>query len=200
MSVSIKINHTGDRLATRHAFRALRNPRGFLQEVGNLAVESAKARLNDVLRQDDDAIRSGRLTASITVFEATDRHMRVGSNVPYAAQVHFGGTIYPRLAKALAIPLDPALQRSKIGPREYAGELEFRPAWNKPNVFGVLVDPKKRQGGVMYALAHWVIQKARPWLYWSEGDAARIREHILPRFIRGSYGFLPGDEGGGDGG
>lgn len=55
---------------------------------------------------------SGRLANSIA-YRATNRSLRVGTNVPYARIHNRGGTIRPRFAKKLLVPLSPPLSRSE---------------------------------------------------------------------------------------
>lgn len=176
-----------DRLARAH-----RNTRPLMEAIGVHAMGAALDRLTSVLKP-DEGIRSGDLTASLTaagpgtatehtVFRLSDHSVEVGTNLPYAAQVHFGGTIKPRQAKSLAIPLPDALKRSGLGPREYdpTGErLHFRPVrGGKPNVFGLLFDDDKP----MYALAWSVTQPARPFMGLDDADIATIRDEIYPEF------------------
>ena len=197
--LNMKMTITGDRAMFERAAKALRNPKPLMQRVGTLALSSSVRRLSSVLKQ-GDAIRTGRLGASLSpggeanVFEISDFQAIVGTNLPYAAQVQYGGTILPKNAKALAIPLDPQIARQGLGPREVdpSGDLlSFVPyTGSKPNVFALLIDrgmqgpltkrKKKREGGTPYgpgplfALAYWVTQEARPYLYFDEADLKTI--------------------------
>jgi len=187
MDLRLSVAIEGDREMFVRTARTLNNTRPLVEAIGVLGLSSMGRRLATVLKQ-GDAIRSGRLAASLTmggagnVFELSDTEVAVGSNLPYAAQVHFGGFILPKDAKALAIPLDPILQRQGIGPREYAGELRFQPIMGaKPNVMGLLIDDKA--DAPMYALAYWVNQPARPYAYWDEEDQRVIDEELFPAFL-----------------
>ena len=128
--VQTTLEITGDKELLKRAAAKHRNPRPLMRQVGVLGMSSAVRRLQTVLKQSDDAVRSGRLAASLNVgpmgqggnansiFDLSNSMVTVGTNLLYAAQVHFGGTIMPRNAKALAIPLIPSLQRQQIGPLE----------------------------------------------------------------------------------
>lgn len=170
--IRTKLTITGDRDMFPRTAGRLRSLQPFMRQVGNLAVSSALGRLPLVLKM-GGGVRSGNLANSICVFEATGEHVVIGSNLVYAAQVQYGGTILPRNAKTLAIPLDVSLQRDGIGPREYPGVLQFRPVMTaKPNVMGLLID--KDTDEAKYALAYWVTQQPRPYLYWSDQDVEDI--------------------------
>ena len=212
--LDIMVTESGDRAVFETASNALRRTRPLMQQVGVLAMSSASERLTHVLRQDNAAVRSGRLMASIqagvggrgggdTIFDLSDNRVEIGTNLVYAAQVQFGGTILPVNAKALAIPLLPQLQRLGLGPREIdpTGEaLTFMPyTGDKPNVFGLLIDEgdaptgrqRKQQArtaygpGPLYALAYWVTQPPHPYLYWGEEDLRALQDELYPRWIRG---------------
>ena len=177
--------------------RKMRSPRPLLQAVGLMGMLSATVRLNDVLdKKSKDAVRTGFLAASLmvgdanAVFELGEHQVEFGSNLPYAAQVQYGGTI-PRDgpgAKALAIPLPVELKRSRLWPKDFEeGILQFVPyTGSKPNVFGLLFDPEGKAGygkGPLYALAYWVTQEARPFLYFSDEDVRVINEELWPKFL-----------------
>jgi len=175
--------------------RKMRNPRPLLQAVGVMGMLSATVRLNDVLgKKSKDAVRTGRLAGSLmvgdadSVFELGEHQVEFGSNLPYAAQVQYGGTIMPREAKALAIPIPVELKSSRLWPKDFEeGILQFVPyTGSKPNVFGLLFDPEGKAGygkGPLYALAYWVTQEARPFLYFSDEDVRVINEELWPKFL-----------------
>ena len=191
------------RVGERH-----KHTRPLMQAVGVLGMTAALQRLTKVLRMDRAAIRSGNLTASVrvsmaggprggfgqpmirsrhTVFEATARRVEVGSNLRYAAQVHCGGTITPKTAKNLAIPLKPKLQRSGRWPRDIdpsREKLEWRPG--RGGNSGVLVDQTGEAGfgkGVLYVLKRSVVQKPRPFLYWADEQQRVLCNDIYPTYL-----------------
>jgi len=210
---TLKFTVTGDRGVFERVSNSLRNPRALMQNIGVLAMSRAVERLETVLKQDADAVRTGRLAASLTatvpgggtadtIFELADDRVEVGSNVEYAAMRQFGGIIEPREKKALAIPLHPALQRQQVGPLELdpTGELlRFQPYMGgKPNVFGLLIDEeqeltgrqRKKRGqtpygpGPLYALAYWVEQRATPFIFFDDEDRAVIETELIPEWLK----------------
>jgi len=130
----------------------LQRPREFMQKVGLLGLSSGLRRLQEGYSQDDDAYRSGRLQASLSVggegnvFDLGDDFVAVGTNLPYAAQHQKGGTILPKRTKALAIPLQRRLKVYGIWPRDYPGALKFVPI-NRGNAVGFLVDDTEDEAG-----------------------------------------------------
>ena len=204
-NLKVRLDVSGDRRLFERTSNRLRNPRTLMRRIGEFGVGQAKFRLTQVLRADADAVRTGDLQNSLTVFEVTDSRVIIGSNLVYAAQVHFGGTIVPRPPrKALAIPLVPALQRQQLGPldidpnREF---LRFIPISSaKPNVVGLLINPeaeltgrqRRKRGtlsgyppGPLFALATSVTQRARPYLLFDDEDRRVIAEDIWPEWLRG---------------
>lgn len=198
-AIEITVDVGGDRELFERVSNRLRNLQPLMESVGDYAAGQAQIRLTHVLS--DDGIRTGRLEGSIAIFELDDRHVTVGSNVPYAAQVHFGGIIEPKQAKALAIPLTEELKRARLSPRDIDPNrelLRFQPyTGGKPNVFGLLIDDeapltgrqRKKRGntrygpGPLYALAYWVSQKPRPYLYIDDEDVAVIADDLWPSFL-----------------
>jgi len=210
MALTLSVEIRGDRTMFERCSQAARQPRDFMEKVGVHAMGRAVERMETVLRQDSDAVRTGHLAASLTVgtggsggtantiWELSDTRVEVGSNLVYAAQVHFGGTIVPVNAKGLAIPLTDRLRRAGLGPREVdpTGELlRFQPVTgSKPNVIGVLIDDdqeltgrqKKARGGTPYgpgalfAIALSVTQQPRPYLYFDDDDERFIAEELWP--------------------
>lgn len=215
------VRFDGDRDFAAHASAALRGGRRSLfQAIGQLGMASAGQRLTTVLRQ-DGAVRSGRLAASLrggatgrggpdTIFDATNEQVEVGSNLRYAAQVHYGGTIYPKPPnKALAIPLTDKLRRAGESPSDVDPDrilLTFVPKRTPSNVIGYLVDfgqartlksgrlakGTSRQTpygkGALFALASFVTQTPRPFLYWSDADVRTINDELVPTWLRRHVG------------
>lgn len=207
LNYTVTIKQSSDRFDRARA--AFRDPRRLLRSIGVLGLSSAVGRLESVLKMDSQ-VRTGRLGASLkinrpdNVFELSMDEVSFGTNLPYAAQVQKGGPIVPKNGKALAIPLDPRLARHGIGPREFdpSGELlRFVPVKNSPNVIGLLVmDEEEDFGGslkfggdsdakgrseALYALASFVVQDPRPYLYFSEDDLQRIRGEVYENWLSG---------------
>lgn len=72
----------------------------------------------------------------VTFVDGEEPRSRAASSLPYAKIQDEGGTIRPKRAKMLAIPLDGVPRGMR--PREYGQPLSFRPAKGGG---GVLVDP-----------------------------------------------------------
>ena len=83
----------------------------------------------------------------------------IGTNLEYAAIHEFGGTIKPRTAKYLSIPLTEDARRQAGGPRDFRGKLSVR--MRRGAARGVLVD---EQGTAQYALTRSVTISAQPYL------------------------------------
>lgn len=211
-SMEISVDVSGDRELFERVSKKMRSPRRLMQMIGVHAMGQATGRLAEVLSADSES-RTGRLAASLAVspggagnpdsiFELEEFGVVVGSNVPYAAQVHFGGIIEPAEMKALAIPLLPVLQRQQVWPRDIDPEREILQVipytGGKPNVFGLLINPEKeltgRQTktrgsleqyppGPLYALASRVTQEARPFLYWDDQDERVLNEELVPAYL-----------------
>ena len=212
-SVEMSVKIEGDRELFERVSNRLQTPRTLMRNIGLHVMNTGVERLTRVLTGGDDAIRSGRLMASLqvgaggqagedTVFALEDARVEVGTNVPYAAMRQFGGTIEPKTRKALAIPLRPELQRHQISPMDLDPDrsvLQFVPyTGGKPNVFALLVNPereltgrqKKRRGaleayppGPLYALAYWVTQVGTPYLFIDDSDRRVINEDLVPQWL-----------------
>ena len=159
--------------------------RPWLEQVGNLLLSSMLGRLTERLKMGDDVIRTGRLTASLDpnvpgtdqIRDLSAATVEVGSNVPYAAQVNFGGPIRPKTGRALAIPLTDALKRSGRWPRQFGpDELVFVES-KKPGVIGLLYEKtgtgrlKKRAA---FLLTGGVQQKGKHFAVIDEDDKRNI--------------------------
>lgn len=202
LTQAITLDIGGDRELFERVSKRLRRPRDLMLQVGVLGASSAVRRLSTVLSQEEDAVRTGRLGASLTVatrgrsgpdtiFELSDDSVAVGTNLRYAAQVQFGGRIEPATGKALAIPLNKRLKRSRLWPRDLdPGRelLDFVPISGgaSGNVIGLLVDSEGvfgPEGDALYALASYVDQKARPFLFWDDDDMDVIENELMPAFL-----------------
>ena len=189
-SVKTTMTITGDKNKFRRSADRMRNLERFMGEVGNLGVSSSLRRLNEAVSQ-NDGLSTGLLGASLAVFEVSIDEVTIGSNLPYAAQRNFGGTIYPITAKALAIPLDDRIKRLGLGPRDVDPQreiLHFVPAHGgrKGNIIGLLVDGEGAFGTpdkALYALATSVFQPGAFFLGWDDEDVRTIERDIFPRYL-----------------
>ena len=210
LTINSSLKATGDRDMYLRTAKRLKDRRPLLRRVGVLMMSSAAGRLTRVLKQGDNVARSGRLAKSIavgtqgrgsgdTIFRMTNSSVAVGSNLPYAAQVHFGGTIVPRKGKALAIPLSARLQRLQLSPRDLPrDELQFVPAKRSGGVIGFLVNRgrsvslgerssisfrKSKSGGTrqsaLFMLVRKVTQRPRPFLFFDDDDRRTIDQFAL---------------------
>ena len=197
--IEIRIDVTGDRELFERVSKRHRTPREFMALVGVLIMGSAVRRLQTVLSNDADAVRTGRLGASLavdttgrgnpdSVFELGDASVTVGTNLRYAAQVQVGGRIHPVPPnKALAIPLIDQLRRSSIWPSELdPGRelLDFVPirGGKSGNVIGLLIDTEGAFGApgeALYAIARYVDQEPRPFLLVDDEDRRDIVDVYL---------------------
>lgn len=199
MPISMKLE--GDKLLFERTAQRLKSPKPLFEKIAARGLESALGRLQR--GYEPDGLRTGRLAQSLTpggpgsIFEVSDLSAVIGSNLPYAAQHHFGGRIEPKNAKALAIPLVDALKRGGVGPRDLdeGGDLlRFEPVWGgaNGNVFGLLVLNEDafgfKEDDALYALAHYVDQEPRPFLYWSDEDVRYINENIVPQYLASQGG------------
>jgi HK97 gp10 family phage protein len=104
--------------------------------------------------------KSGNLRRSIVaeVKESNDEQatIEIGTNLDYAAIQEFGGTIVPKKAKLLAIPVTKTAER--FAPREYPGKLHMVISGGMP--VGLADASDKLQ----YALKRFVTIKAHPYL------------------------------------
>lgn len=196
--ISVTAKVTGDVQQFGRAAENLKQSKKLLKQVGVLLMSSAVDRLSSVLSQDADAVRTGKLGASLrvnkegsgssdTIFELSDALATVGSNLPYAAQVHHGGTIRPVSGKLLAIPIPAKLKRSRRWPRDIDPQrklLTFIP--NDSGFGGVLVDEEGVAGfgkGVLFVLVPIVRQDPRPFLFVGDEDQQVIEDELWPRFV-----------------
>lgn len=126
---------------------------------------------------------NGLLMASVSarggegnISQVTDTLMEWGTNLDYAAIHQEGGTIYPKTAKALAVPFSKEAYKYD-SPREFPGDLNV--VWPRGRTSGFLVESKtkqKKDGTEKKGskdLIHWLLLPkadipARPYLGWNE--------------------------------
>ncbi len=111
---------------------------------------------------------SGRLWRSIT-YKIKGNTIIVGTNVKYAKIHHFGGTIFPKKAKYLAIPLTPAAKVKS--PRD----------WENTFIKKGIIFRNLDNGNVeaLYALKKSVKIPARPYMFIDNKDKTLIQNQII---------------------
>jgi len=127
---------------------------------------------------------TGRLMNSITYVERGNKVI-VGSNVVYASIHQFGGTIKPKKAKYLTVPLTKEARRHSqaLGTRKYLERLKSQ-GWNVLIPKGRKVILAKKEGKIkaLFALKEEVKIPKRTYVYWDEEDEKRIREIVREWF------------------
>lgn len=205
-SLTLKTTVTGDVDMYPRTADRMKHHRGFLRVVGVYIMARSLQRLVPQLGYGTDVVRTGRLTSSIgpsptpqqpgdTINDLSDHKIVVGSNVPYAAIMHFGGTIRPIPPnRALAWPrkrslqLGGGIQPSQLDPDRKV--LEFIPTKHAKSI-GVLVDKKGTLGhgkGILYVLIAKSRRDPRPYLHIDEQDEDYIVNTLWPRHLEGALG------------
>jgi len=129
---------------------------------GALPIENG-AKENVIAKLNTTGLATGTLSRSIHTEPSEDNtpdrvFVETGTNVEYAAIHEFGGTIVPKKAKFLTIPLTDAARNAEGG-RNYPGKLH--PVINASGQGGVLRD---EAGVAQFALTKRVNMPARPYL------------------------------------
>lgn len=128
---------------------------------------------------------SGVLLASISE-EVSPGRLRVGTNLAYAAQRHYGGPLKPTKSKFLAVPIDP---NNKRRPKHYGKRLRWAPGRPGATHGGILVETmggrgKGRRSIVRFVLVKEVTQPPRPFLVMHPEDIV-FAEKALVRHVAG---------------
>lgn len=176
--MGISVEGSGNLIARLRAIRENMQPdnpemRKALERIGLLIVAQAKANIRS-----QGLIDTGRLLNSVRheFFKtANEAGVLIGSfGVPYAAIHEFGGTIRPKRAQYLTIPLGPKYKG------RFASQFNLKAVKMKNNLF--LVDPETGEAG--YVLKKSVTLRARPYLNPAvlrhrEDAVTLIREAVL---------------------
>lgn len=202
--IQTSLEITGDQTLFEDLSNNLRDTKPLMKQIGVFALSSALLRLPEVLSDDPDAIRTGRLQASYAVnlngdgnqnsiFKLSESTVEVGSNLPYAHKVQVGGRIQSsRPGGALAIPLQDRLKREQLWPSELdpgRDHLSFIPIRGgaSNNVIGLLIDDENVFGfgedAALFAIAKYVDLKPRPHLFWSPEDIEEVTEGLVPTYL-----------------
>lgn len=125
---------------------------------------------------DKPLLDTGLLRASVAS-RVTVAGVEVFSNLPQARLHEFGGTVRPKRAKYLSIPLTREAKRAG-SPRRFKGKLKFRPL-RKGTVRGVLyTQPKKGAVVSQFLLVTQAVIPARPFLAPSAAALALVDEVV----------------------
>lgn len=127
-------------------------------------------------RQQQDTTR---MLQSVT-YQVFPGSVKIGTNLKYAAQRHFGGVLEPKTARALAIPL-PDVPRSMRRPRRWGDRLFMvKPTKGDPDTVGVLAT-EGGKGEIIprFVLRRRVEQPARPFLVAQDEDLAYFSRRLV---------------------
>ena len=183
--------------------RRATDPTGVLEDIGERMVEfSIPENFRRGGRPDpwpgsewsrSELMTESRRLANSVRYEASRRRLRVGTNLRYAAQRHFGGELEPTRARALAIPL-PGVRKSMARPKRWGDRLVYLPPGDGGDADsrGVLATKrgkgKKAKYTPRFALRARVTQPARPFLVWQDDDQAYAERAIVRHLTGGDDG------------
>lgn len=173
--------------AVRRGFERLAkvggNLRPVLGQIGLAMQRGARRRLRLRPRR-KLGVRTHKLEQSIAMrLEAFA--VTVGSNLVYAPIQQVGGTIVPKTARALAIPMQASLARRGVWPRDFPdGALRFVPnKKGRGKAVGYLFENDPDGAGrLMYVLVREVEIKGQPYLVFGPEEQA-----FALRAVRSAY-------------
>lgn len=190
----VTVQRSGEQRALVTASQQLGDLRPWLEDTAEWLLRSAVKRLQS---RDTKGFLTGRLMKSLStgdvdnVAEVGDSSVTVGSNVPYAAMQHRGGTILPTPPrKALAIPINERLRADGVYPRDLDPARELLTLVTvEDSGRAYLVADEEIPGygsGVMYMLVASVTLPPRPFLLIDEQDAEEIGEMLKEHLEEGN--------------
>ena len=151
--------------------------RGLLNSLGVIALRQIKARIRGGLirpstnKTGTTLVRSAKLINSLT-YRGEGNQVLIGTNLAYARIQHEGGTIRPKSARFLAIPLCPAAAARK--PRDFTDTFIAK---------GVIFQKQPGKAPLaLYALKRSVTLPARPYLFLDESDREPLRALVISYF------------------
>lgn len=116
--------------------------------------------------------RGNRGFAGTIDYDVDSGTLYVGSASLSAALLHFGGTVHPKKARALAIPVDPRAVYKR--PRDFADTFILRSKdTSDPERVGLIMQKTgKRATSVraLFVLRKSATIKPHPWLFWTDDD------------------------------
>lgn len=122
----------------------------------------------------------GLLRGSITGRE-TENTIAIGTALPQAPLMHFGGVVRPKKGRFLSIPLTTAAVRSG-GPRRFGSPLHARFARNGRT--GILVD---NAGAEQFLLVQSVTVPPRPFMGFSDKWVEKFRRALAEFIATGRF-------------
>lgn len=123
--------------------------------------------------------KNNRLQNSVR-HEVTGGLLKVGTNLRYARQRHFGGTIKAKPGKALVFPIPSQVPATMQRPSRWGKRLFLLPSDSgDPDAVGVLAS-RSRTGEITprFVLRKQVTQPARPFLVFVDEDLAWFEDRI----------------------
>lgn len=157
-AASVRITGAGELVKKLDRLGASLGERGLragLAAAGSVVVGQARANI-----QRHKLIDSGNLVNSIQAGKPTGSggtvEIKIGTNAEYATVHEYGGTIRPKHAKSLAIPVSATAKKVK-GPRDFPGKLFLVKTDDKVYLMGA-------KGKIHYILVKSVTIPARPYL------------------------------------
>ena len=121
---------------------------------------------------------TGTLMNSITYVKRGNKVI-VGSNLKYARIHQFGGTIKPKNAKYLTVPLTQEARKGSkaLGTRKYLDNLKAK-GWSVFVRKGIIFAKKGNKLKALFALKDSVEIPQRTFVYWDENDRRKIEEIV----------------------
>jgi phage gpG-like protein len=131
------------------------------------------------------AMRTGLLAQRIT-YEVTGPLLEVGTRDIRAAMLQYGGTVRPKSAKALTIPVSPEAYGKRA--RDFSNLVLIKPRMKDPESIGLLVRKKgrgkKETTEALFVLRRSAKIEARPFLAWKPQDKKYLLTALQRQFER----------------
>ena len=177
--LGFQITYQGAQATLKTIGQRLRDPKPFLHENNLSILREALLTLRSKLR---GRHRSGRLAQSLQVGDTENIHeveelrASVGSALPYAGKVNFGGPIFPSTMTMLAIPLTDYLRNPNLStnwPRDFdpgRNQLVAIPTTTEGEF--VLFDPEQRD------ILAWLLVPSTEWgegYHYMDWDEVNLR-------------------------
>lgn len=137
--------------------------------------------------RDGQTMLDTRILLDSITYEVDGGTVRVGTNLKYAAQRHFGGPIEGK-GKLLAVPADPNSRRRR--PSHYGDRLRWAPvSVTTGTVKGRLVERTGRKAKRQWTTRFWLVtrveQPPRPFLIVQPDDEAAFQQILYAHILEG---------------